>query len=65
MKEYEESNRKEDDCASKGEREDEVKGRKQERGMEIFSKFNLSCGNRKFSTLSRVTEDSVAKQEDI
>ena len=42
-----------------------AKERKQKRGMENFSKFNLSRGNRKFSTPPRVTEDSVAKREDI
>lgn len=50
---------------TEGNERTKAKVRKKERGMENFSKFNLSHGNRKFSTLSRVTEDSVAKQEDI
>ncbi len=59
------SKREEDNCASRGEWEGEGKERKQERGMEDFSKFNSSHGKRSLPLPSHITEDSMTKWEDI
>ncbi len=58
------SKEKEDEYASRGEREGEVKESKRTE-WKIFSKFNSSHGKRSPPSPSRITEDSVVKREDI
>ena len=59
------ANGKEDDCASGGDERVERKKESKREEWKISLSSNCHAATEKFSTLSRVTEDSVAKREDI